>query len=419
MSTYLLLRNNKESGPYHLQQLKEMGLKAYDLIWVEGRSAAWRYPGEVEELKEFAPIVEEQPFDRFYKKPEENKEKHFHEIVEEAERIKSEKIKTSPKPVISKKQNKPAEKIFVLLPEKKKTSVIPEKTNEITNEKRFKKTDDIIQTEAPDLVHEKVESSLNELKSRYTKTYQSRNQKNIRKRNTKKILEYAVAALFVLTLGTLIFLNFKPRDNKPIVNFSPAKNNLHISNPIPVQADKNEQDLAANIVPGQTEVEQPREINKPIHEEKKNTASKKSDVNENSVPAANAIQSEPSYADDDGQRKKSIRDDTSPFNKKPVNISSLVSVKANEYKRRAFGGIQNLELTVNNSSNFILDKVIVELQYLKPSEQPLITEKIEFTTVSPNSALTLKIPDNPRGIKILYKITQIESAQFEKDTAGL
>jgi hypothetical protein len=133
MSTYLLLRNNKESGPYHLQQLKEMGLKAYDLIWVEGRSAAWRYPGEVEELKEFAPIVEEQPFDRFYKKPEENKEKHFHEIVEEAERIKSEKIKTSPKPVISKKQNKPAEKIFVLLPEKKKTSVIPENTNEITN----------------------------------------------------------------------------------------------------------------------------------------------------------------------------------------------------------------------------------------------------------------------------------------------
>src|SRR5579862_3667809 len=46
-----------------------MGLKGYDLVWVEGRSAAWRYPSEIEELKSFAPIVEEQPFDRFYKRP--------------------------------------------------------------------------------------------------------------------------------------------------------------------------------------------------------------------------------------------------------------------------------------------------------------------------------------------------------------
>jgi hypothetical protein len=50
-----------------------MGLKPFDLIWQEGKSAAWRYPGEVDELKPFAPPVEEQPFDRFYKKPETTK----------------------------------------------------------------------------------------------------------------------------------------------------------------------------------------------------------------------------------------------------------------------------------------------------------------------------------------------------------
>src|SRR6186713_2975290 len=69
MDTYLLLRSNKQSGPYSLQQLVNLGLKAYDLVWLEGRSAAWRYPSEVEELRAFAPVVEEQPFDRFYKKP--------------------------------------------------------------------------------------------------------------------------------------------------------------------------------------------------------------------------------------------------------------------------------------------------------------------------------------------------------------
>src|SRR5580700_56629 len=66
---YLLLRDNKQSGPYSLDELKAKGFKAYDLVWVEGKSAAWRYPSEIPELKSFAPVVEEQPFDRFYKRP--------------------------------------------------------------------------------------------------------------------------------------------------------------------------------------------------------------------------------------------------------------------------------------------------------------------------------------------------------------
>lgn len=69
MKTYLLLRDNKQTGPYTAEQLAAKGLKPYDLVWQEGRSAAWRYPSELEELKPFAPVVEEQPYDRFYKKP--------------------------------------------------------------------------------------------------------------------------------------------------------------------------------------------------------------------------------------------------------------------------------------------------------------------------------------------------------------
>jgi hypothetical protein len=69
MNQYLLLRDNKQTGPYTAQELAAKGLKPYDLVWLEGKSAAWRYPGELEELKAFAPVVEEQPYDRFYKKP--------------------------------------------------------------------------------------------------------------------------------------------------------------------------------------------------------------------------------------------------------------------------------------------------------------------------------------------------------------
>ena len=70
MKSYRLLRNNKESGPYSANDLIQLGLKAYDLIWMEGKTAAWLYPSEIEELKAYAPVVEEQPFDRFYKKKE-------------------------------------------------------------------------------------------------------------------------------------------------------------------------------------------------------------------------------------------------------------------------------------------------------------------------------------------------------------
>ena len=69
MTKYLLLRDNKQSGPYDLDELRTKGLKAYDLVWIDGKSAAWRYPSEVDEMKSFAPAVEEQPFDRFYKRP--------------------------------------------------------------------------------------------------------------------------------------------------------------------------------------------------------------------------------------------------------------------------------------------------------------------------------------------------------------
>jgi hypothetical protein len=69
MKPYRLLRNNKESGPYSADELIQMGLKAYDLVWEDGKSASWRYPCEIAALKPYAPEVEEQPFDRFYKKP--------------------------------------------------------------------------------------------------------------------------------------------------------------------------------------------------------------------------------------------------------------------------------------------------------------------------------------------------------------
>lgn len=51
MKKYLLLRNNRETGPHSLEDLGSIGLLPLDLIWIEDESTSWSYPGEIEELK--------------------------------------------------------------------------------------------------------------------------------------------------------------------------------------------------------------------------------------------------------------------------------------------------------------------------------------------------------------------------------
>lgn len=45
---YLLLRNNHQSGPYSIDELKQQHLLSTDLVWIEGQSNAWRYPSEID-----------------------------------------------------------------------------------------------------------------------------------------------------------------------------------------------------------------------------------------------------------------------------------------------------------------------------------------------------------------------------------
>jgi hypothetical protein len=63
MKKYLLLRNNKQSGPYTSEELLALGLKSQDLLWVEGKSASWRYPSEFDEFKVQSTILQELPSD--------------------------------------------------------------------------------------------------------------------------------------------------------------------------------------------------------------------------------------------------------------------------------------------------------------------------------------------------------------------
>jgi hypothetical protein len=52
LKKYLLLRNNKRTGPLTYGELLLMDLKPLDLVWVEGESTSWSHPGALSEFSE-------------------------------------------------------------------------------------------------------------------------------------------------------------------------------------------------------------------------------------------------------------------------------------------------------------------------------------------------------------------------------
>lgn len=434
MSTYRMLRSNREIGPYSLDEIISLGLKPYDLIWVDGKSAAWRYPSEIAELKPYAPVVEEQPYDRFFKRPtaSQSQQEKKEPVVEkqDANSSKSEKPQPEKKPaystivvVMPKKDNtrvtviKPVEKATEMVtPKEKEQPVVKiEDTPLISLEKTEEPEVEVVQMET------KMERSLDEIKEMYVKTLHDRKERFSRRKRFNNAGRYALAAFFVGVLGTLVYLTLtnkppqpeafgantqvNPEQNEtetqtpglfPAVNLETANQDESlredlqeptVNNPGKKPGGKNNPATTPLIEPGQDKEDQSITEQKPVSSLEADTREKKTRNEKDGIPRSSE------------------------------ELSRLVSVNANEYKRAAFGGIKDLQLTVSNKSSFVLDQVLVELSYLKPSELPLTTETITFRSVAPNGSMTIKIPDNNRGIKVTYKIKQVVSGEWSEEWA--
>ncbi|HEX7903166.1 MAG TPA: hypothetical protein VF487_04735 [Chitinophagaceae bacterium] len=473
MTSYLLLRNNKESGPYTLNELVSQRLKAYDLVWANGKSAAWRYPGEIPELKEYAPAVEEQPYDRFFKKPSEQKKQ---ETVVAPQQKTIEPSEATPAPVIResipiveevKPSFVPKRSVFVTLPGQKQQQAVVKEEAPVkkyeqyqprVNERVYEAeepaplTKTITITENPVAAEIKYSQPLDEIKEMYVKTLQDRKQKIAYKTFLLQSVKKIAVVLVIVGAGVLIGFTIKSNSGKKeiVADASITKK------PVISSTEGNLPDKPAETVTQQTDEatnEQPQQQRQvktqqaiTAHEPAIKTPATEKAIKESSSLLAvtprkentpsqhrEVAINEPSPGvevnESTGERTRKMRsaenETALPVNEKPKavfkngSLSKLVSVNSNEYQRVAFGGIRNLQLTVNNDSKYILDNVVVELQYLKPSEEPLRTENISFKSISPGGSSTIRLPDTNRGIKVLYKITNILSIQAAKDMADM
>jgi hypothetical protein len=102
-----------------------------------------------------------------------------------------------------------------------------------------------------------------------------------------------------------------------------------------------------------------------------------------------------------------------------TDISSMVSISANKYNIGTFGGLSDIQLTVNNKSEHALDLVLVEVQYVLASKKIYKTENLYYRNLGPGESIMQEAPKSSRGIKILYRVTVVNSKDASVSFSGI
>lgn len=486
MNHYLLLRDNKQTGPFTAQELAAKGLKPYDLVWLEGKSAAWRYPGEIEELKAFAPVVEEQPYDRFYKKQGEQATETAQQqtaatVVEETQPV-NKQVEQASKHIyvtmpVSKAKNvvqqndKNANTAVAKNPEKKAAAgsyIISEEDDELNsgllkNHQSRKQEDDEINNGFLN-EYESRKAAWSNNKTGGTGTAVKQTEKPVEKlaaqpvketwaspkkdqfdlkalvagsgqylQNNKHVTRALVAVVLILG-GVVIGLVINSGHNKQpdtqaletLVKEIRDKQNEKASNPVGTVSERghqnresraeshryNENDNNANSGPTSSEAVEPASNQGSRHAviKKQNSVVTPPQTQSRSiaVPASNT-NTQPVEATPAVMEPKEKPIDKEVIEKARKNIYDQVHVEASAFKVGILGGISDLDITVQNTSLYVLDQVAVEIKYFGPEKKLVKSQTLLFNNVPAGKRRTLEVPSTRRGITIDYAITSINS----------
>ena len=442
MNTYLLLRSNKQSGPYTLDEIRAMQLKAYDLVWVEGKSAAWRYPGEIEELKSFSPPVEEQPFDRFFKKPA--REESLSTTIVKQNSLETENHRYAPsvsvQQTVGAQNNGP---VYVNLPAEKKETSPQEKDQQEYIEKKQPVKErppmreivywEPIQktfaqslptaTQEPVVLEENFSQSLDDIKKQYAeKILRQKKNRPINIRRYAQPIAVGVIMIALLAAGIFIGLTINNRgtistqkDVAKYQNGASDQQTVYPTKTIPISSSLPQRQADKNIENNPSAIDDAANAKPPaVTKEITNAENKKAKAARqkilDSLRAQKTIDPKPDSSAIVAQREAVHRTDI-PAEKDNIknNIEDYVSASASKYNVGTFGGISDLQVTVSNSSPYALDVVVVEVQYIQSNKKTFKTENIYFHNINAGSALMQEAPKSPRGVKVKYRITMINS----------
>lgn len=402
MNKYLLLRDNKQSGPYTVPELIEKGIKPYDLVWLDGKSISWRYPSEMEDLKAYAPAVEEQPFDRFYKKPE--------TAIKAAAPVTLEHSAYEPKVSVETKleEDLPIQKkVYINFPVGSTPEKKPAATEKI-----------IVPVQTGEQTYFAEKTSYNQPAERLS-SYNAKPSPN------KNHLYYAGAACVILIgFVTVLLINNKNQNDRlkelnTIVKQIENKNagaltaqTTQVTNTTPASEQSQPQTSETIVNP---ELLTTNDYNQPKPALKETVTA----PDGTAPPEIKAVEIAPGVvykerpvlrrSDNTVETTVPKEKTTEPAPSATDNIYKLVSVRPNSYKTGVLGGISNLQFELTNNSKHELHKVAIEIKYLGPEKKVVNKQTIYFENVSPGGKSTIDVPKSKRGVSIDYTITDIKS----------
>lgn len=475
MMQYRLLRNNKESGPYTQEQLIAMGLKPYDLVWIEGRSAGWRYPSEIEEFKPYAPAVEQTLFDQLYKRPQKKANSSVETTINVATPVQTKKEK--PRYRVSADWSKVESKRAttpVSMPEPKQDNFKQTSTTDSPSwEKAYNdwqhKTPETAKSkpavdftpskkvEEPEpLVETKYSQSLDDIKERYVEAVLKPKEKT-RSQNKEMMLAIGLIAL-IIAVGFLLNKKFsdtsatqnktanvvtsdKPKEEQAVVQ-EDANKNANIlqgeqASSVPDNSTNNaaspEQQkviTAEDNQPSSSTTVRSAAYKKPVTHTTALPSSKKNmDIIPTAKPAANELIKTIAKNNLPVKTNNTIPAKTRPaettektVSSEPATTRSNVPAKSSAKKIEDYvvlyqedqykgNGVQNVHLTVSNVADFPIDLVVIDVHYYNTKGRYQKGETLYVKNIGGNQNVDVKVPDSPNSSSIDYKVSMLTAEQ--------
>ncbi len=391
MSSYLLLRNNKESGPFTIEEIKGMSLKPYDLLWVVGKSAAWRYPGEINELKSFAPPVPEQITDSYINNQNADSAAAVSSNIKKSNPINVSIWETNVQKGVKERS------VYVNLPSEKKLVTIQQ------DRVLFD-----LESPAP-LKHEPAYD--------FSDQYNNNKSTPAVYFSAKILWISTIILLFGAGLLTGFFISDRRKffstdanhpQNRLVQTPMVLDNKKNITSENTINNPKNEKPIGgSSAITDQVKPDEAvlkKQAGNTLKKNTKNIVFKKDSLI-NQTPVQSSLKSSDSLKQIVAGQSDMI------YQKIKANPENYVNLVTGRYSTGVFGGISSFPVTVTNTSTVMMEEVMVDINYIQTNGKTFKTENLSFNDLEPGETVTLKAPKSSRGVKIT---THIHLVNFRK-----
>ena len=368
---YLLLRNNKQSGPHSLEELVALPLKRTDLLWVEGRSKSWDHPVSIDELKTYV-----------------SEEKQATESITVYPKADKKLVlpRTSPAQQQEKKQEAFKVQVYVKLPDTPQGDA--HSTDKYQSESELTGRMD----QENYTLSTKYVRDLDEIKEQYSAWI--RKQKTNPKDGIEK--KKLVIAAVVMLLVTAVFIFEKwgsnSADTRPKLKAGTIK---VVQNPATPETTK-------------------------TAKSKKSSRTADSKKNKSNKAAALASSAAEERKKDNEGEKHSETEKQEAGSESKINATTLFKKLDIKYSRdeNAEEGVSGLLFTLHNGNDQKLNTVGLSIYYYDSSENVVSKETIYFNNLQAGSSGSQAAPDNRQAFSVTYKIAMVsvnDSIFYGKD----